>query len=233
MAAESMESTGAGAAGVDERGRPALSRHLDRFDTKRGPAPIDMCVKIDHPGHDEQPTHIDDLGAAGRQVARDFGYLSVAEGDVGRLVAPARRVDDAAASEDQIRHAHPSHKFGSATEVTIPTSENGGEGDAATVPAFRADGSQEPAAATGHYAADRSGFRRHTRPSPTRAAASFALEVSVRVPASNPEGNKRAAIPVLILPCQDGTDSSNPLSSSGESANHRFRWVFATATSST
>jgi hypothetical protein len=29
-----------------------------------------------------------------------------------------------------------------------------------------------------------------------------------------------------------GTRSSNPSSSSGESANHRFRWVFATATSS-
>jgi dihydroorotase len=28
----------AGAAGVDERRRPALSRHFDRFDTERGPA---------------------------------------------------------------------------------------------------------------------------------------------------------------------------------------------------
>jgi hypothetical protein len=106
MAAESVESAGAGAAGVDERRRPALSRHLDRFDTKRGPAPVDMCVEVDQPGHDDQPAHIDDLGTAGGEVACDFGYFSVAEGDVGRLVVPARRVDDAAASENQIRHMH-------------------------------------------------------------------------------------------------------------------------------
>jgi hypothetical protein len=67
-----------------------------------------MRVKIDQPWHDEQPTHIDNLGTAGGEVAPDFGYLSIAEGDVGRLVAPARRVDDAAASENQIRHMHAS-----------------------------------------------------------------------------------------------------------------------------
>src|SRR5580692_7724157 len=89
---------------VDERRCAALSRHLDRFDTERGPAPVDMRVEIDQPRHDEQPAHIDNLGAAGGEVAPDFGYLSVAEGDVGRLVAPARRVDDAAASADQNRH---------------------------------------------------------------------------------------------------------------------------------
>src|SRR5580704_5652412 len=100
-----------GAASVDERRCAALSRHLDRFDTERGPAPVDMRVKIDQPRHDEQPAHIDNLGAAGGEVAPDFGYLSVAEGDVGRLVAPARRVDDAAASENQIRHMHASGKI--------------------------------------------------------------------------------------------------------------------------
>jgi hypothetical protein len=75
-----------------------------------------MCVEVDQTGHDDQPAHIDDLGTSGGEVARDFGYFSVAEGDVGRLGASARRVDDAAASEDQIRHAHPSHKFGSGTK---------------------------------------------------------------------------------------------------------------------
>ena len=40
-------------------------------------------------------------------------------------------------------------------------------------------------AATVHYAVDRSGFRRHTRPSPTRAAPHSSLEVSVPVPAPN------------------------------------------------
>jgi hypothetical protein len=40
-------------------------------------------------------------------------------------------------------------------------------------------------AATVHYAVDRSGFRRHTGPSPTRAAPHSSLEVSVPVPAQN------------------------------------------------
>ena len=35
-----VESAGAGAASVDERRCAALSRHLDRFDTERGPAPV-------------------------------------------------------------------------------------------------------------------------------------------------------------------------------------------------
>src|ERR1700751_3876244 len=36
------------------------------------------------------------------------------------------------------------------------------------------------------------------------------------------ERYKGAAISVLTLPCQDGTDSSNPLSSSSESANFQY-----------
>jgi hypothetical protein len=35
-----------------------------------------MRVEIDQPRHDEQPAHIDNLGAAGVEVAPDFGYLS-------------------------------------------------------------------------------------------------------------------------------------------------------------
>jgi hypothetical protein len=178
-----------------------------------------MCVEVDQTGHDDQPAHIDDLGTAGGEVARDFSYFSVAESDVGRLVAPAGRVDDAAAFEDQIRHSNPSHKFGSATKVTIPTSENGGEGDAATVATFRADGSQEPAAATGHYATDRSGFRQHT----VRAQPAPLLIRLWRFPCPfqrrTAERYKGAVIPVLTLLCQDGTDSSNPLSSSSQSVS--------------
>ena len=40
------------------------------------------------------------------------------------------------------------------------------------------------------------------------------------------ERYKGAAIPVLTLPCQDGTDSSNPLSSSGESSANRAASAF-------
>ena len=47
-----------------------------------------MCVKVDQTGHDDQPAHIDDLGTAGGEVARDFTYFSVAESDVGRLARP-------------------------------------------------------------------------------------------------------------------------------------------------
>ena len=92
MAAEPVENAGAGTASVDERRRAAPSRYLDRVDTQRGPAPVDMRVEVDQPGHDEQPAHIDGLGTAGGKIMPDFSYLSVAEGDVGRLVAPGRRV---------------------------------------------------------------------------------------------------------------------------------------------
>ena len=63
-------------------------------------APVDMRVEVDQPGHDDQPTHIDDLGIAGREIMPDFSYSSIGEGNVGRLVAPGRRVDNTAACED-------------------------------------------------------------------------------------------------------------------------------------
>jgi hypothetical protein len=54
-----------------------------------------MRVEIDQPGYDKEPAHIDDLTSARGEVGRNFAYLSVVEGDIGRLVMPARRVDDA------------------------------------------------------------------------------------------------------------------------------------------
>lgn len=74
-----------------------------------------MPVEVDQPRHDEQPAHIKDLGISGGEVMPDFGYLSVAEADIGRLVVSARRIDDAAASEDQILHMRVSDKNGSLT----------------------------------------------------------------------------------------------------------------------
>src|SRR5262245_54382363 len=100
MAAEPVENAWAGAAGVNERRRPAPSRHLDRIDAERGPTPVDMCVEIDRAR--EHPARVVDLDTASGKVAPDFAYLSVAEGDVGGLVDPARRIDDAPASEDQV-----------------------------------------------------------------------------------------------------------------------------------
>jgi len=100
MAAEPVENAGASTAGVDECRRPALSRYFACVDTQGGPAPVDMRVEVDQPGHDDQPTHIDDLGIAGREIMPDFSYSSIGEGNVGRLVAPGRRVDNTAACED-------------------------------------------------------------------------------------------------------------------------------------
>src|SRR5215472_13618094 len=96
MAAKTVENTRAGTTGVDKCRRPAPSRHLGCIDTERGPAPVDMRVEIDKPGHDEQPAYIDDLGTVGREIAPDFGYLS--------------------AFEDEIRHCTPRIKFGGDTK---------------------------------------------------------------------------------------------------------------------
>src|SRR6516162_4361118 len=99
MTAEPMEYARASATGVDKRRRPALSRHVRRVHTQRSSAPVDMRMEIDQPGYDKQPAHVHDLTTACGEVGPDFAYLSVTEGDIGRLVTPARGVDDAAALE--------------------------------------------------------------------------------------------------------------------------------------
>ena len=99
LAAEPVENAGAGTAGIDEGRRPAPSRYLDCVDTQRRPAPVDVRVKIDQSGHDNQPAYVDHVTTAGGEVGPDFGYFPVAESDVGGLVAPAYRVDDAATFE--------------------------------------------------------------------------------------------------------------------------------------
>jgi hypothetical protein len=70
-----------------------------------------MRVQIDQPRHDNEPAHIDDLGAASAEVVADFDDLCVAKSDVGLLIAPGRWVDDTAAFENQIRHLHASNKI--------------------------------------------------------------------------------------------------------------------------
>jgi len=50
-----VENAGASTAGVDECRRPALSRYFACVDTQGGPAPVDMRVEVDQPGHDNQP----------------------------------------------------------------------------------------------------------------------------------------------------------------------------------
>ena len=104
MAAKTVEIAGPGAAGIDKSCRSALPRHYGRIDAERGPSPIDVRVEIDQAGHDEKPAGIDDFGAAAREIMPDPGHFSVAESNIGRLVAAARRIDDAATSEDQLSH---------------------------------------------------------------------------------------------------------------------------------
>src|SRR5438128_11485693 len=98
-----MEITGPGAAGIDKSRRPTAPRHLGRIDAERGPAPIDMRVEIDQPGHDEEPAGVDNVAAAG-EIMPDRGHLSIAASDVGRLVAPACRIDNPSAADNQICH---------------------------------------------------------------------------------------------------------------------------------
>jgi hypothetical protein len=58
-----------------------------------------MRVEIDQPGYDKQPARVHDLTTARGEAGPNFGYLSLAEGDIRCLVTPARRVNDAAALE--------------------------------------------------------------------------------------------------------------------------------------
>ena len=106
-APKAMEIAGAGAAGINESRRSASSCDLGRVDAERGATPIDMRVQIDQPGHHQEPTRLDDLGAVGGQIATDLDHLAIVKGDVCGLVSAARRIDQAAAFQDQIRHDRP------------------------------------------------------------------------------------------------------------------------------
>jgi hypothetical protein len=137
MAPQAVEISGTGAAGVDKGRRPAAPRHLGSIDTERGATPIDMRVKIDQPGYDEEPARIDNLTAG--EIMPDRGHFAVAKSDVGHLVASTRRVDDPPASENQIRHVPASGKIGRCNKAAIGPFEQAGEGDAGAVAVLRAD----------------------------------------------------------------------------------------------
>jgi len=139
MATKTVEIAGPGAAGIDESRRSAPPCHFGRIDAERGPAPIDMRVEIDQPGYHEEPARIDDFSAAGGEIAADPGHFALAKGNVGRLVASARRIDDAAASEDQVRHRPASSEIGRRNKAAVGPFEQAGKSDAALVAVLRAD----------------------------------------------------------------------------------------------
>src|SRR6516165_6531224 len=139
MTSKTMEITGAGAAGVDERRRPATTRHFGRIDTERGPAPIDVRVEINQPRHDEEPVRIHDLPAIVGEIVSDLDYLSFAKRDVDDFVAAARRINDTAASEDQVGHTRASAETGWCDKTAKRFFEQTGKRDTAAVAILRPD----------------------------------------------------------------------------------------------
>jgi hypothetical protein len=61
-------------------------------------------VEIDQPGHHEEPPRINDLRTAGAEIAANSRHFATAKGNIGYFVAAAYRIDDAATSEQEIRH---------------------------------------------------------------------------------------------------------------------------------
>ena len=105
--AKAVEIAGAGAARIDEGRRAAALRDSGGVDPERGPAPIDMGVQVDQPGHDDEAARIDDFRPRQRQAGADGDDLAGAKPDIGDRVAPVRRIDDPAALEDHIQHRPP------------------------------------------------------------------------------------------------------------------------------
>ena len=104
MTAKTMEIPWAGTPRIDKSRGSALPRDLGRIDPERGAAPIYVCVQVDQPGHDQKPTRIDDLRPSVGQIGADRFDPAIGKSDIGRLVEPARGIDDATAPQDQIRH---------------------------------------------------------------------------------------------------------------------------------
>jgi hypothetical protein len=105
MAAKTMEIPWAGTPRIDKSRGSALPRDVGRIDPERGAAPIYVCVQVDQPGHDQKPTCIDNLGPSAGKIGADRFDPTIGESDnIDRLVSSACRIDDAAASQDQIRH---------------------------------------------------------------------------------------------------------------------------------
>jgi hypothetical protein len=61
-------------------------------------------VQVDQPGHDQKPTRIDGLGPSARKIGADRFDPAIGESDIGRRVASACGIYDAAAPQDQIGH---------------------------------------------------------------------------------------------------------------------------------
>ncbi len=105
--AEPGEIAGTGRAGVDRGGDATGAAELVGIDAKRGAAPVDVGVEVDQAGCDDEARRIADLGGgAGGELARiaDAFDSAVLECNVGDAVDALRRIDDAAAADDEIGH---------------------------------------------------------------------------------------------------------------------------------
>ena len=91
-----------GAARVDEGGDAAGPRHDVGIDAERGAAPVDVGVEVDEAGRDDEAGDVADFGSGvGRQALAEGGDLASGKGNVHHAVEALRRVEHAAAAEDQ------------------------------------------------------------------------------------------------------------------------------------
>src|SRR5580658_2817785 len=63
---------------------------------------VDMGMRVDEAGRDDEALGVDDFGAAGVECWRDCRDAALADGDIANGVDPVLRVDDSAASDDSV-----------------------------------------------------------------------------------------------------------------------------------
>ena len=101
--AETGEVTWPRAAGVDRCRHAGGAAELLRVDAERGAAPVDVGVQVDEARGDDKAGYIADVGfGVGAQRGPDARDLAAGESDVGHRVELLRRIDHAAAAQDEI-----------------------------------------------------------------------------------------------------------------------------------
>ena len=101
--AESRKVAGPGTTGIDRSGDARAAAKIFGVDAERGAAPVDVGVQVDEARGDDKAGYIADVGfGIGAQRGPDARHLAPGEGDVGHRVELLRRIDHAAAAQDEI-----------------------------------------------------------------------------------------------------------------------------------
>src|SRR5262249_8915010 len=101
--AESRKVAGPGAAGIDRGGHARPAAEILRVDAERGAAPVHVGMQIDQSRGDDVAGYVADIGfGIGAQSRADARHLAVRERDVGHGVELLRRIDHAAAAQDEV-----------------------------------------------------------------------------------------------------------------------------------